>query len=253
MLSASVGWHVVAAKSRMRLACSPSPISITAIRTVISSSPASSSRAWKKKLEGKHVCFQTLSPSCTWAPWSKAHMFLIYKLLIEKLKCVHLRRTERSVVATRRKRRAPGGVAARSNLSTCCLHTNICSPRWDIKWTIRWPKEENVTVFLIEDLEKSSVYDSEEDFFFSALGPTLLCPVNRFVLWFHNYNINLKKIWGLNRLLQQQSTAHLNKTLTHINNVPNLHEMQAQQAFLLIFLLLRCHEWQDQGLFFFIF
>lgn len=33
-------------------------------------------------------------------------MFLIYELLIEKLKCVHLRRTERSVVATRRKRRA---------------------------------------------------------------------------------------------------------------------------------------------------
>lgn len=33
-----------------------------------------------------------------------------------------------------------------------------------------------------EDLEKSSVCDSEEDCFFPALGPTLRVPVNRFVL-----------------------------------------------------------------------
>lgn len=43
-------------------------------------------------------------------------MFLIYELLIEKLKCVHLRRTERSVVAARYERRALGSVAARSDL-----------------------------------------------------------------------------------------------------------------------------------------
>lgn len=65
-------------------------------------------------------------------------MFSIYELLIEKLKCV-----QRSVVATRRKRRVPGGMAARSKRA---VYTQTSAhPDGTSSGPFSGPKRKNVT------------------------------------------------------------------------------------------------------------
>lgn len=106
-------------------------------------------------------------------------MFSIYGLLIEKLKCVHLGGpsalwSEPGVSAGR------PGCQVRS-VYLLFAHKHLLT-QMGHRVHLSVAQRGKCDRVFFEDLEKSSLFDSEEDFFFPALGPTSRVHVNRFVL-----------------------------------------------------------------------